>query len=300
MSTTKKFHIFLDFEKTKGGGGSFLSFLRSELIKQNMYTHQWYLADSILINSHHISKTKAMLVKYYPFKKKRIVHRIDGPMRVYNHKNDLRDDMVVWLNRHIADATIFQSKWSYGEHLKLYGEVSGKVEVIPNIANSEYFKPKQRSYSSGKLNLISTVWSQNINKGYETYQWLDRNLDFSKFSFELIGAPQHQFKNIHCLPYMKPQELNQKLQEAHVFIFPSRYEACSNALLEALATGLPCITYNGSSNVEVITNPALWFRDDNEIIRILDEIYKNYDSYLPKVLPSVEDIVQRYIHLLRG
>lgn len=298
MSDQKKFHIILDFEKSKGGGTSFLSFLKSELIKKNLYTDKWYKADSILMNSHHLSKFKAFLIKKLP-KKIRIVHRIDGPMRVYNHSNDQRDDVVTWMNKSLANATIFQSAWSQKEHENLYGKVSSTT-VIPNVANPHYFKPASRSFKGGKFKLISTVWSQNKNKGYETYEWLDQNLDFSKYSLELIGAPQGKFKNIQCLPYMKSEELGKKLATAHAFIFPSRFEACSNALLEALATGLPCITYGGSSNVEIIKDSSLWFRKESEITEILNKMHLNYESYLPKTLPSAEDTVQRYIEVLRG
>lgn len=297
MSDKKKFHIVLDFENSKGGGTSFLSYLKSELIKKNLYTDKWYLADTILINSHHISKFKATLIKLFG---KRIVHRIDGPMRVYNNAGDSRDDQVVWLNTKIASATVFQSEWSYQQHEKLYGKVKSEVSVIHNVANPEFYRPTVKEFKGGKLKLISTVWSTHINKGYETYEWLDKNLDFTKFSFELIGAKDGQFKNIKCLPYMQPEDLSKKLQEAHVYIFPSKFEACSNALLEALATGLPCVTYKGSSNVEVIKDESLWFSEDAEVGKILENMYERYESYLPKTLPSAEDTVERYIEVLKG
>lgn len=295
-----KFHIILDFKNSKGGGTSFLSFLKSQLIKKNMYTEQWYLADSILVNSHHISKLKALLIKFFPLKKFRIVHRIDGPMRVYNHRQDLRDDTVVWMNRNLADATVFQSEWSYKEHEKLYGKVQGEVTVIPNAANPNFFKPTRHTYTGGKLKLISTVWSQNINKGYETYKWLDEHLDFSKFSFELVGGEQERFKNVQCLPHMKSEDLALKLEQSHAFIFPSRFEACSNALLEALTCGLPCVAYGGSSNVEIIKNPKLWFSNGAEIIDILNLMIQDYESYMPQKPPSAEQIVDRYIEILKG
>ncbi len=294
----KKIHIILDFEKSKGGGTNFLSFLKSELIKRDLYTDKWYKADSILMNSHHLPKWKAFLLKF--FKNIRIVHRVDGPMRVYNHPLDGRDDIVVWMNQNLANITVFQSEWSHKEHERLYGKVKTDVTVISNVANPNYFNLANRKFNGGKLKIISTVWSQNINKGFKTYEWLDSNLDFSKFSIELVGAPQGKYKNIKCVPYMPPHELGKKLQEVDVFIFPSRYEACSNALLEALATGLPCVTFKGSSNIEIVNDQRLWFDDESQIPKILNSIYENYEDYLPKSVPSVPEIVERYLQVLRG
>ena len=36
-------------------------------------------------------------------------------------------------------------------------------------------------------------------------------------------------------------DVRQLLQDSDAFVFPSLYEGCPNALLEALAMGLPCV-----------------------------------------------------------
>jgi len=48
------------------------------------------------------------------------------------------------------------------------------------------------------------------------------------------------------------QNIQEKLLEADLFIFPSRFEGFPNALCEALATGLPTIASNCSGNVDVV------------------------------------------------
>jgi glycosyltransferase involved in cell wall biosynthesis len=65
---------------------------------------------------------------------------------------------------------------------------------------------------------------------------------------ELAAAAVHQARIL--MPGMQPP--TPWLQWAHCFVFPSRYEGLSNALLEAMSYGLPCIANDIPPNREVL------------------------------------------------
>lgn len=64
------------------------------------------------------------------------------------------------------------------------------------------------------------------------------------------------------------------LSVADLFVFPSRYEGCSNALLEALAHGVPCLGSRIPQNREVLCSEDLLFDPDDpeELARKISSI----------------------------
>jgi glycosyltransferase involved in cell wall biosynthesis len=69
--------------------------------------------------------------------------------------------------------------------------------------------------------------------------------------FPQLAASLGLNERVHFLGYRR--DIPQIMRAADIFVFPSRYEACTLVLLEALASGLPVITATATGGAELVT-----------------------------------------------
>lgn len=85
-------------------------------------------------------------------------------------------------------------------------------------------------------------------------------------------------KRVHFLGYR--QDIPLLMKAVDFFVFPSRYEACTLVLLEAMASGLPVVTAVTSGGAEVVTpESGIVLSDPNNIpalTKALETLSKNY------------------------
>lgn len=287
--------LFKPASSPAGGGNQFLNLLKDFFCSRNVYTDLPRTAEVILFNSHHNIGEVAKIRLKYP--DKIFIHRIDGPMKVYNDLSDIRDDIVFAANEKIADATVFQSGWSQSSNHEVRLSAKSFETVIYNATDSSVFNMDGKiAFSKDrKIRLIAASWSPNWNKGFETYKWLDENLDFGKYQMAFIGNSPVNFKNIEKLPPMDSKRLASQLKQNDIFIFASPIEACSNLLLEALYCGLPVIAPNSSSNPEIVQTGGQLFNSPTEIPALLEDIAGNYERYVNSIkAPSVDNVGKAY------
>ena len=291
-----KIYICSKFKKGPwGGGNQFLKALRSEFKNNNLYTEDVQDADIILFNSHHLSSEIINLKNKYSHKI--FVHRIDGPMALYNYSKDRRDAIVYKMNRYISDGTIFQSQWSKEENIKLGLKCTKFNSVIPNAPDlSLFYQTNKQKKISDKIKLISTSWSTNPNKGFEMLKFIDDNLDWTRFSMTFIGNSPISFNNIKYKKALPSNLLGKELQNNDIFITASQKDPCSNSLIEALHCGLPAVALNDGGHPEIIIKGGELFYGERDIIQCIDKVSKNIDLYRNNInVPDIKNIVQRYI-----
>lgn len=287
-----------------GGGNQFLKALKNELIKRKIYEENPFKADIILFNSFNFL-VDGLFQDLIKLKKmgKIIVHRVDGPISIYRGKDIELDKIIFESNYIFADATVFQSKWSMDYNKKMGLKTKGNEIIINNAPHNSFFYPslKNTIIKKNKIKIVSTSWSNNFNKGFDVYKWLDLNLDFNKYEMTFVGNSLYEFKNIKHIAPVSSKELGEILRANDIFIFASKIEACSNSLLEALHTNLPCIAYSGSSNPEILGSHGLLFSNKEEIPELLNKIVINYESFLKSFsnLKKIEHIADSYVSFFK-
>jgi len=288
-----------------GGGNQFIIALAKELKKHdiNVFFNKFYnFIDVFLFDSFWLTKLQLKKLLNEKKKNKKIIHRVGGLTQLYRQKeNDLdikNDENVLQLNKALADTTIFQSYFVKNEFRK-YGYNLTNPTVIVNGSDSKIFYPKIKKNNNKKIQLITTSWSDNPNKGKTALDWLDKNLNFKKYSFVFVGRIKSKFKNIEIIPPQDSWSLANYLRSSDIYFAASKNEACSNSLIEALSCGLPVIYLKSGSNAELVRKAGLGFYENCEIPSILTKISENYSQYQKNiVVKKIEDIAKEYVKTL--
>ena len=259
-----------------GGGNAFLRGFSAAMKRRDLLAETWEEAHFVLTNSFPFEGFRKRISTLERIKKgnstAKIIHRIDGPISASRGypRHDFLDKAVFSMNKQFADLTIFQSQWSFLESLKLGYEVSSETSVIGNAVDKSVFYPLPRTSGPGsRVALITSSWSGNRNKGMSAYNYLDENLDVSRFRYRFFGPPQ-PFSNIENMGRVPPEELVKFLQQGDFFITASRNDSCSNSLLEAMACGLTPLAFSHGGHPEIVKNADFLFESAEELLAKLD------------------------------
>jgi len=250
-----KINILYNFQKGPwGGANQFLKALRREFQKMGIYEKDPNKAQCILFNSHHNVENLLILKLKNP--QKIFIHRVDGPISEYRNKDFEIDKMIYFFNDLIADGTIFQSDWSKKENFRLGMKKNMYETTIANAPDPDIFNKRNKIKfdDARKIKLISISWSPNWNKGFKIYQFLDENLDFSRYKMTFIGNSPLKFKNIEWIKPVDSKKLAEYLKRHDIYIVASKNDPCSNSLIEALNCGLPAVALNDGGHPEIVRN----------------------------------------------
>jgi len=232
----------------------------------------------------------------------RMVHRVDGPIGAYRGFDDGTDRRIIEVNRELAGATIVQSHFSLEKHRELGLDLRDPV-VIPNSVDPSIFhRPESREPLAGRrLRVIATSWSDNPRKGGEVLEWLDRNLDPDSYEFTFAGRTERKFERIRVVQPIPSEPLADLLRSQDVYLAPSRDDPCSNALLEALACGLPAAFLRSGGHPELVGEGGIGFDDAEELPAVFARLAAELDARRAAIrVPALGDVADRYLAVLRG
>jgi len=300
--SSARISVFHDFHRPPyGGGNQFMLALTSEFEKNGYKIERNKLSDATevcLFNSFNFDSRKLIASKHVS--STLMIHRVDGPVDKY--RGDERGvDSEIWkMNQSIANATIFQSQYSLDAHIEL-GMQFRRPTVIKNSVDSTIFYPSKKEFSnkSGKIKLISTSWSDNINKGASVYQWLEQNLDWDRFEYTFVGRSPIQFKHITMISPVDSVNLADILREHDIFVTASAHDPCSNALIEALSCGLPAIGARSGGHPELIGEAGYLFDDKKDILGLIDNLVDNYQQAQNSIeVPNLSEVGHAYMRVM--
>jgi glycosyltransferase involved in cell wall biosynthesis len=293
--------LFHEFEPPPAGGGhQFLRALTRELRRRGLAVEENRVSartPACLFNSFNFDFAR---LRRFAHDGCRMVQRVDGPIGVYRGFDDGTDERISRLNAELAQATVFQSRYSLEKHVELGFELRDPV-VIPNTVDPAlFYPPAEREPVQGrKVRLIATSWSDNVRKGAETFAWLDTNLDWERYHLTFVGRSSVPFEHIDRVGPLVSEEVATLLRMHDVFIAASRDDPCSNAVLEALACDLPVAYLASGGHPELVGQGGLAFTADEELPAILARLVEDLGRYREAIaVPSISDVADRYSEVL--
>lgn len=137
--------------------------------------------------------------------------------------------------------------WQRGIDLNLFNPEKADQEYIQGIAKND----KPNILFASRL-----VWEKNVQTLIDIYNQLKK----SKMDYNLIIAgdgaakqeAQEMMPSAIFLGKLNHEELSKLYASADVFVFTSTSETYGNVVIEALASGLPCVIANGGGSASLI------------------------------------------------
>jgi len=232
----------------------------------------------------------------------RFVHRVDGPIGTYRGFDDGTDARIAELNAELADATVVQSRYSLDAH-RVLGIELVEPHLVPNTVDPAVFHPpaERESLTGRRVRVIASSWSDNPNKGADVLAWLDRNVDHDRYELTFAGRTDEPLKHVRLLGPMATEPLAAELRRNDVYLAPSRNDPCSNALLEALASGLPAVFRASGGHPELVGDAGVPFDAPEEAGAALDLLVDRLEERRAAIrLSTIADVADRYLEVLRG
>ena len=149
--------------------------------------------------------------------------------------------------------------------------------------------------------------SSNFYKGFKLYQeFAERSIlvkDLNDLKFYVAGNINGSFKNLINIKSFGPinkEKLLNLMVKTKYYIHPSKYEACSNALIESINFGMIPLIYDGSSNIEIVKDHRLRFKTVYKLIENLikvrkDQCYSDY-SFLKLDINKTADYYLKFFY----
>lgn len=303
FNTLKKFHFQIEDKKEEGintirlkGWNIFM--MRNSLgvnlwIKQsvklfNIYTKKYGKPDLIHVHCGLYGGAAAAIIK----------EKYNIPYIITEHSSNVLNGTMDEYHRGLLEKGYNNANYliSVGEKLKekMKGYTHNKIEVIPNIVNTEKFLPNNE-VKEGVFRFLSVSFlnpNKNVDLTIKAFNKAFKNKENVELYVAGDGSERLKLESlvkdlgieskVKFLGKVKREDLPSFLKTGDAFVLPSKYETFGVVYIEALACGLPIIATKCGG-------PEDFYREDlGYIIDVGDEealcdamikIIENRDKY---------------------
>jgi glycosyltransferase involved in cell wall biosynthesis len=154
------------------------------------------------------------------------------------------------------------------------GIAPDKITTVPNGVDSEEFAPgtPEREQFGLPREVRLALFAGDIRSPRKNLDTVLRALvgvhgmhlavagDTAGSPYPAMASDLGISDRVHFLGRVR--EMPSLMRSCDVFVFPSRYEACSLVMLEAMAAGLPVVTSRGTGGAELVPEDGGFFLED--------------------------------------
>jgi len=198
-----------------------------------------------------------------------------GESVIHLHTNDERF-------RQAVSGVVCVSTKNMEESIRLGLTNREKCIVLPNAIDTAVFHQmdklqcRQELGIDPKLFVVIYVGQFIRRKGYNRLAAAIDKLDDKEIGVVFLGKAK-EGQEPHCQGIIKcgfanQQEIAKYLNAADVFVLPTQAEGCCNAIVEAMACGLPIISSDRSFNHDILDNKNALLIDPDNVDRIAGAI----------------------------
>jgi glycosyltransferase involved in cell wall biosynthesis len=285
-----------------GGGNQFLRALEGELRRRGLAVEENRISGgtrSCLFNSFNFDLHR---LRRFARGDVRMVHRVDGPIGVYRGYDDGTDARIAAMNAELARATVCQSRYSLDAHRRL-GIALAEPVVITNAPDPAIFHPPAEREPSGgrRVRVVASSWSDNPRKGVDVLRALGATADPGRYELTFVGRAPAGLTGWTTIGPLASDALADLLRGQDCYVASSLDDPCSNALLEALACGLPTLYRRSGGHPELVGEAGIGFDGPDDATACLARLATELDARRAAiVVPALQDVADRYLEVLRG
>lgn len=192
-------------------------------------------------------------------------HRVDKYPLKYKIISISRNKITAYIRKHFTDYIIYQSEFVEDWWIKKFGDAKIKSHIIYNGTNVNIFKPdankliKKPSLISCEGNIVIDDPLLHILQGIHKQSILTGVISELNIIGDIDNRISKEFKSLDGINFVGASSrdlIPEKLRQGDIFLPLDVNAACPNAVIEAMASGLPVVGYDTGAISELVKDDA--------------------------------------------